>query len=76
MELDHTEACKRVVLAGLGAALLPEMAIRHELARKELVAVKVEGHPPPRRAIHVLTRAGMEPSAAAAALLRLLPRTA
>ncbi|GAC1492763.1 MAG: LysR family transcriptional regulator [Candidatus Limnocylindrales bacterium] len=76
MELDHTEACKRVVLAGLGAALLPEMAIRHELARKELVAVKVEGHPPPRRAIHVLTRAGMDPSAAAAALLRLLPRTA
>ena len=76
MELDHTEACKRVVLAGLGAALLPEMAIRHELARRELVAVKVEGHPPPRRAIHVLTRAGMEPSAAAAALLRLLPRAA
>ena len=76
MELDHTEACKRVVLAGLGAALLPEMAIRGELARRELVVVKIEGYPPPRRAIHVLTRQGTEPSAAATALLRLLPRAA
>src|SRR5688572_15622436 len=31
MELDNTEACKRVVLAGIGAAFLPEMAIRAEL---------------------------------------------
>ena len=72
MELDNTEACKRVVLSGLGAALLPEMAIRAELARGDLIALRVEGHPPPKRAIHVLTREGAEPSAAGTALLRLL----
>ena len=72
MELDNTEACKRVVLSGLGAALLPEMAIRSELARGDLVQLRVEGHPPPKRAIHLLTRQGAELSTAAAALLRLV----
>jgi hypothetical protein len=72
MELDNTEACKRVVLSGLGAALLPEMAIRSELARGDLVQLRVEGHPPPKRAIHALTRQGAELSAAATALLRLM----
>ena len=72
MELDNTEACKRVVLSGLGAALLPEMAIRGELGRGDLVQLRVEGHPPPKRAIHALTRQGSEPSAGATALLRLM----
>ena len=72
MELDNTEACKRVVLSGLGAALLPEMAIRSELARGDLVQLRVDGHPPPKRAIHALTRQGAELSAAANALLRLM----
>jgi DNA-binding transcriptional LysR family regulator len=48
------------------------MAIRSELARGDLVQVKVEGHPPPKRAIHVLTRQGAELSAAANTLLRLM----
>ena len=72
MELDNTEACKRVVLSGLGAALLPEMAIRAELGRGDLVQLRVEGHPPPKRAIHALVRQGAELSAAATALLRLI----
>jgi DNA-binding transcriptional LysR family regulator len=72
MELDNTEACKRVVLSGLGAALLPEMAIRAELGRGDLVQLRVEGHPPPKRTIHALTRQGAELSAAATALLRLM----
>src|SRR5260221_592899 len=70
--LANTEACKRVVLSGLGAALLPEMAIRAELGRGDLVQLRVEGHPPPKRAIHALTRQGAELSAAANALLRLV----
>lgn len=74
MELDNTEACKRVVLSGMGAALLPEMAIRSELSRGELVALRVEGHPAPKRTIHVLQRRGAELSAPATALLRLLTR--
>ncbi|MEO8633300.1 MAG: LysR family transcriptional regulator, partial [Chloroflexota bacterium] len=36
MELNNTEACKRVVLAGLGAAFLPQMAIHEELRRGDL----------------------------------------
>ena len=74
MELDNTEACKRVVLAGFGAALLPEMAIRDELRRGELIALRVEGASTPKRTIHALWRAGGEPSATANALLRTLPR--
>lgn len=74
MELDNTEACKRVVLAGIGAALLPEMAIRGELARGELVALRVEGHPAPKRTIHLLQRQGAALSQPATSLLRMLPR--
>ena len=57
MELNNTEACKRVVLAGLGAALLPQMAIHEELRRGDLVALQVDGHPAPKRTIHLMTRA-------------------
>src|SRR5437773_1842961 len=74
MELNNTEACKRVVLAGLGAAFLPQMAIHDELRRGDLVALRVEGHPAPKRTIHVMTRAGAEVSPTANALLRVLPR--
>jgi len=74
MELNNTEACKRVVLAGLGAALLPQMAIHEELRRGDLVSLRVEGHPAPKRTIHLMTRAGAEISTTANALLRLLPR--
>ena len=62
------------VLAGFGAALLPEMAIRDELRRGELIALRVEGASTPKRTIHALWRAGGEPSATANALLRTLPR--
>jgi len=74
MELDNTEACKRIVLAGFGAALLPEMAIRDELRRGDLSVIRVEGAATPRRTVHALWRTGAEPSATANALLRALPR--
>lgn len=75
MELNNTEACKRVVVAGLGAALLPQMAIHEELKRGDLVALRIDGHPAPTRTIHLMTRAGAEISPTANALLRVLPRT-
>jgi len=62
---------KRVVLSGLGAALLPEMAIRDELHRGELVALSL-ARQAPRRTISLLLRSGAEPSAAALALLRIM----
>ena len=61
------------MLAGFGAALLPEMAIRDELRRGDLVSIRVEGTSVPKRTIHALWRAGAEPSATATALLRTLP---
>lgn len=76
MELNNTEACKRVVLAGLGAALLPQMAIHEELKRGDLVTLRIDGHPAPTRTIHLMTRAGAETSPTANALLRVLPRAA
>ena len=74
MELDNTEACKRVVQAGFGAALLPQMAIRDELRRGELVVVRVDGPATPRRTVHALWRTGADPSPSANALLKALPR--
>ncbi len=74
MELNNTEACKRVVLAGLGAALLPRMAIHEEVRRGELVVLRVEDRPTARRTIHLMTRAGQELSPTANAFLRALPR--
>jgi DNA-binding transcriptional LysR family regulator len=74
MELNNTEACKRVVLAGLGAALLPQMAIHEDLRRGDLVALRVDGRSVPKRTIHLLTRAGADLSPTANALLRSLPR--
>jgi DNA-binding transcriptional LysR family regulator len=61
------------VLAGFGAALLPEMAIRDELRRGDLVSVRVDGASVPRRTIHALWRAGADPSTTANALLSTLP---
>jgi DNA-binding transcriptional LysR family regulator len=76
MQLDSTEACKRVVLAGLGAALLPEMAVRDERARGDAVALTVEGAPAPTRTIHVLTRAGTQLTGAAKSFVELIEAAA
>ncbi|MBI2219253.1 MAG: LysR family transcriptional regulator [Candidatus Rokubacteria bacterium] len=43
MELDHTEAIKQAVMAGLGVALVSVHAIRGELASRRLVAVRLRG---------------------------------
>lgn len=76
MQLDSTEACKRVVLAGLGAALLPEMAVREERARGDAVALTVDGAPAPTRTMYVLTRAGMDLSGAARTFVELIEAVA
>jgi DNA-binding transcriptional LysR family regulator len=52
------------------------MAIREELRRGELIALRVEGASTRRRTIHALWRAGAEPSPTVNALLKTLPRAA
>src|SRR5438093_13011064 len=41
MAVDNTEAVERVVLSGVGAALVPEMAIADALHRRRLVALSL-----------------------------------
>jgi DNA-binding transcriptional LysR family regulator len=43
MVLGSTEALKQAVLAGVGIAWLPRLAVMHELARGELARVAVDG---------------------------------
>jgi DNA-binding transcriptional LysR family regulator len=43
MVLGSTEALKQAVVQGIGMAWLPRLAVMHELAKGELVRVKIEG---------------------------------
>jgi DNA-binding transcriptional LysR family regulator len=43
MELDSIEATKRMVIAGLGVAMLPKGTVETELATRELIAVPMTG---------------------------------
>jgi DNA-binding transcriptional LysR family regulator len=71
MELDHTEAIKQAVMAGLGVALVSVHAVRGEVAARHLVALRVRGlHL--RRHFHVIHDEGRPLSASAAALVRLV----
>ena len=71
MELDHTEAIKQAVMAGLGVALVSVHAVRGEVAARHLVALRVRGlHL--RRHFHVIHDEGRPLSASAQALVRLL----
>jgi DNA-binding transcriptional LysR family regulator len=53
MELDHTEAIKQAVMAGLGVAFVSVHAIRREVAAGHLAAVRLAGVPI-RRHFHVI----------------------
>ncbi|MBI3635912.1 MAG: hypothetical protein HY216_06795 [Candidatus Rokubacteria bacterium] len=43
MELDHVEAIKQAVMAGLGVAFVSVHAVRGELATRRLHAVRLKG---------------------------------
>jgi DNA-binding transcriptional LysR family regulator len=71
MELDHTEAIKQAVMAGLGVALVSVHAVRGEIAARHLVGLRVRGlHL--RRHFHVIHDEGRPLSASAQALVRML----
>ena len=71
MELDHTEAIKQAVIAGLGVALVSIHAVRGEVASRQLVALRVRGLQL-RRHFHVIHDEERPLSASAQALARLL----
>jgi DNA-binding transcriptional LysR family regulator len=68
MVLGSTEALKQAVVQGIGMAWLPRLAVMHELAKGELVHVKVEGLQI-CRALSLVRLRGTHLSAAADALL-------
>jgi DNA-binding transcriptional LysR family regulator len=71
--LGETEAIKRSVEAGLGVALVPEIAVAREVVAGSLRAVPLEG--PPVRRIYAYARLSRRRlSPAAQDLIRLLPR--
>ncbi|MEP7359437.1 MAG: LysR substrate-binding domain-containing protein, partial [Anaerolineales bacterium] len=76
MELSPVELVKGMLLAGTGISLLPEIAVRRELASGELVALALKAAGPLRRLppweITLIRRKGQPPNAAAAALAETL----
>ncbi len=72
--LGSNEAVKHAVLGGMGLAFLSEISIRNELARKELVEIRVKGLTISRR-FFLVTRSGRELSPAARAFFALMTET-
>jgi DNA-binding transcriptional LysR family regulator len=75
MELDHTEAIKQSVMAGLGVAFVSTYAVAGELRSRQLAVVRVRGLRI-RRHFHVIHGEQRELSASARAFLPLLERSA
>jgi DNA-binding transcriptional LysR family regulator len=71
MELGSTEALKQAVLADVGVAWVPRLAILRELAAGALVAVPVPGLDL-QRALSVIVPRGAAPAPLAEELLRLV----
>jgi len=71
MELDHTEAIKQAVMAGLGAAFVSTHAVRGEVATGRLQALRLRGlriH----RHFHVIHHEARRLTASARAFMRAL----
>ena len=76
MELDHTEAIKQAVMAGLGAAFLSTYAVAGEVKTRQLIVVRIRGLRRIRRHFHVIHGEGRELSGTARAFLGVLDRSA
>ena len=76
IEMDNVEAAKKMVIEGLGVALLPRMALLAELRSRALRPVRVIGAPPVRRPIVAIRRANAgTPMGPVADFLTLLRRS-
>jgi DNA-binding transcriptional LysR family regulator len=72
IDIDGTEAAKRLVLQGVGLGLLPRLAVASELADGRLRHVPILDMPPLRRTMSVIRRRGSTDSAAIRAFLATL----
>lgn len=71
MELDHVEAVKQAVMAGLGVAFVSAYAIAGELTTRRLAAVRLQGIRV-RRHFHVIHNEARTLTASARAFMALL----
>ncbi|MBI5439692.1 MAG: LysR family transcriptional regulator, partial [Deltaproteobacteria bacterium] len=71
-EFGSTASIKEAVKAGIGAAFLPEVAVRDELGMGLLRAVEIESFPPVERAFYAVRDPQRRPSPAAEAFLAFL----
>ncbi len=73
MEMDNVEAIKRMIAAGLGVSLLPELAVRVEVAAGTLATLSLTGVPPESgRRIELVYHRGKYLSAALRRFVALL----
>jgi DNA-binding transcriptional LysR family regulator len=75
MELDHTEAIKQAVMAGVGIAFVSTYAVQGELATRRLASVRVRGLRIQRH-FHVIQNEARTLPASARAFIGLLEETA
>jgi DNA-binding transcriptional LysR family regulator len=75
MELDHTEAIKQGVMAGLGIAFVSTYAVRGEIATGRLCALRLRGIRL-RRHFHVIHHEARRVTASARAFMELLEQAA
>jgi LysR family transcriptional regulator, low CO2-responsive transcriptional regulator len=73
MELDHVEAIKQSVMAGLGVAFVSVHAVRGELETGRLRALRLKGLRL-RRHFHIVHNEARTPTASARAFMSLLER--
>jgi DNA-binding transcriptional LysR family regulator len=71
MELDHIEAIKQAVIAGLGVAFVSTYAVRGEIATRRLYGVRLKGLRL-RRHFHVIHNEARSLTASARAFVELL----
>ena len=75
MELDHTEAIKQAVMAGLGVAFVSIYAVRGEIAAGRLCALRLRGIRMQRH-FHVIHHEARRVTASARAFIALLEQNA
>jgi DNA-binding transcriptional LysR family regulator len=74
MELDHTEAIKQAVMAGLGVAFVSIYAVRGEVATGRLHALRLRGIPVQRH-FHVIHHEARRITASARAFMEVLAQS-
>src|SRR5438093_1491462 len=75
MELDHTEAIKQGVMAGLGVSLVSIYAVQGEIATRRLCALRLRGVRIQRH-FHVIHHEARRVTASARAFMELMEHTA